>query len=105
MVEGSDPVLKGEFVIFTAHLDHLGIKAGMRGDNIYNGAMDNASGVATLLEMARLIAQMPVKPKRSILFIAVTGEEKGLLGSHYFQPTQPYRHRQWSRVSISTCPH
>ena len=91
MVEGSDPVLNGEFVVFTAHLDHLGIKPGMTGDNIYNGAMDNASGVATLLEMARLIAQMPVKPKRSILFIAATGEEKGLLGSDYFatNPTVP----------------
>jgi hypothetical protein len=91
MIEGSDPVLNGEFVVFTAHLDHLGIKPEMTGDNIYNGAMDNASGVATLLEMARLIAQMPVKPKRSILFIAVTGEEKGLLGSDYFanNPTVP----------------
>ena len=56
MIEGSDSLLKGEFVVFTAHLDHLGIKPGMTGDNIYNGAMDNASGVATLLEMARLIA-------------------------------------------------
>jgi hypothetical protein len=91
MIEGSDPVLQGEFVVFTAHLDHLGIKPGITGDNIYNGAMDNASGVATLLEMARLIVQMPVKPKRSILFIAVTGEEKGLLGSDYFatHPTVP----------------
>jgi len=63
----------------------------MTGDNIYNGAMDNASGVATLLELARMIAQMPVKPKRSILFIALTGEEKGLLGSDYFatNPTVP----------------
>jgi hypothetical protein len=91
MIEGSDPLLKSEFVIFTAHLDHLGIKPGMAGDNIYNGALDNASGVATLLEMARLIAQMPAKPKRSILFIAVTGEEKGLLGSDFFatNPTVP----------------
>jgi hypothetical protein len=91
MIEGSDSLLKGEFVVFTAHLDHLGIKPGMTGDNIYNGAMDNASGVATLLELARLIAQMPVKPKRSFLFIALTGEEKGLLGSDYFatNPTVP----------------
>ena len=90
-IEGSDPLLKREFVVFTAHLDHLGIKPGMAGDNIYNGAMDNASGVATLIEMARLIAQMPVKPKRSMLFIALTGEEKGLRGSDYFatNPTVP----------------
>ncbi len=91
MVEGSDPVLKNEYVVFTAHLDHLGIAKGKPGDNIYNGAMDNASGVAVLIESARLLAQMPKKPRRSILFIALTGEEKGLLGADYFarNPTVP----------------
>ncbi len=91
MVQGSDPKLKNEYVIFSAHLDHLGIRPGMTGDTIMNGAMDNAAGVATLLEMARMISAMPVKPKRSILFLAVTGEEKGLMGSDYFAtyPTVP----------------
>lgn len=91
VVEGSDPVLKHEYVVFSAHLDGLGVRQAMAGDSINNGAMDNASGVATLLEMARLLADMPVKPKRSILFLAMTGEEKGLLGSDYFahKPTVP----------------
>ena len=91
MIEGSDPLLKNEYVVFTAHLDHLGVVKEKSGDNIFNGAMDNASGVATLIETARLFAQMDVKPKRSILFVAVTGEEKGLLGSDYFaqNPTVP----------------
>jgi Zn-dependent M28 family amino/carboxypeptidase len=91
MIEGSDPKLKSEYVVFSAHLDHLGVKPEKQGDNIFNGAMDNASGVATLLEMARMFSQSPVKPKRSILFIALTGEEKGLLGSAYFanNPTVP----------------
>lgn len=90
-IEGSDPALKNEYVVFTAHLDHLGIKPEKKGDNIYNGAMDNAAGIATLLEMARLTAQMPMKPKRSLLFVAVTGEEKGLLGSDFYatNPTVP----------------
>lgn len=91
LVEGSDPLLKQEFVVFGAHLDHLGLRPTMSGDGIMNGALDNASGVATLLEVARLFAQQPVKPKRSLLFIAFTGEEKGLLGSDHFarQPTVP----------------
>ncbi len=90
-IEGSDPQLKNEYVLFSAHLDHLGTKPEKKGDNIYNGAMDNAAGVAALLEMARLTAQMPVKPKRSLLFVAVTGEEKGLLGSDFYahNPTVP----------------
>lgn len=91
LVEGSDPLLKNEYVVFTAHLDHLGIAKGKPGDNIYNGAMDNASGVAVLIESARLLAQQKQKPKRSVLFIALTGEEKGLLGADYFarNPTVP----------------
>lgn len=91
LVEGSDPELKNEYVVFTAHLDHLGIAKGKTGDNIYNGATDNASGVAVLIESARLLAQEKQKPKRSVLFIALTGEEKGLLGADYFarNPTVP----------------
>ena len=91
MIEGSDPRLKNEYVVFSAHLDHLGQVKEKSGDNIFNGAMDNASGVATLIETARLFSQGKVKPKRSILFVAVTGEEKGLLGADYFatNPTVP----------------
>jgi Zn-dependent M28 family amino/carboxypeptidase len=91
MIEGSDPKLKHEYVVFSAHLDHLGQVKEKSGDNIFNGAMDNASGVATLIETARLFSQGKVKPKRSVLFVAVTGEEKGLLGADYFatNPTVP----------------
>lgn len=92
MIEGSDPVLKNEYVVFSAHLDHLGQVAEKSGDNIFNGAMDNATGVATLLETARLFSIAPDRPKRSVLFIALTGEEKGLLGADYFasMPTVPH---------------
>lgn len=89
-VPGSDPKLKDEVVVFTAHHDHLGKKAGAPGeDTIYNGALDNASGTATLLELARVAAQE--KPKRTLLFIAVTAEEQGLLGSEWYaqHPTAP----------------
>ncbi len=91
MIEGSDPKLKNEYVVLSAHLDHIGQVKEKTGDNIFNGAMDNASGIATMLETARLFSQSGVKPKRSILFIALTGEEKGLLGSDYFatNPTVP----------------
>jgi hypothetical protein len=83
-LEGSDPVLKNEYLVYSAHLDHLGIGEPVNGDKIYNGALDNASGCAILLEIARAFAKMNPRPKRSILFLAVTGEEKGLLGSDYF---------------------
>jgi Zn-dependent M28 family amino/carboxypeptidase len=84
-VEGSDPKLKEEAVIFTAHWDHLGIgKAPPGTDNIYNGAVDNASGCAILLEMARLWASQQPRPKRSALFLATTAEESGLLGAVYY---------------------
>jgi len=81
---GKDPVLSEEYVVHTAHLDHVGIGKPMDGDSIYNGAHDNASGVASLLEIARLYTKLPEKQKRSILFIMVTAEEMGLLGSDYF---------------------
>ena len=91
MLEGSDPELKNEFVVYSAHSDHLGISKSVEKDRINNGAMDNASGTAVLMETARMFSQLPVAPKRSILFVAVTGEEKGLLGADYFarNPTKP----------------
>jgi Zn-dependent M28 family amino/carboxypeptidase len=84
MVEGSDPVLKSEAVIFTAHWDHLGVGRAVVGDTIYNGAADNATGCALLLELARAWSMATPKPKRSAIFLAVTAEEKGLLGSKYY---------------------
>lgn len=88
-VTGSDPALAAEHVVLTAHLDHVGVGAPINGDSIYNGAMDNAAGVATLIESAAAVAA--ARPKRSVLFVAVTAEEKGLLGSRYFalNPTVP----------------
>ena len=83
-LEGSDPNLSRQYVVYSAHLDHLGVSTPVNGDSIYNGALDNASGSAVLMEVARAFASMPVKPKRSLLFVAVTGEESGLLGSDYF---------------------
>ena len=81
LLPGSDPELKRETVVFTAHLDHLGVGEPIGGDLIYNGAMDNAAGVAALLDVAASLKEAGAKPRRSILFAAVTGEEKGLLGS------------------------
>jgi len=83
-LEGSDPILKGEYLVYTAHLDHLGIGEPLNGDAIYNGALDNASGSATILEVAQAFAHMNPRPRRSILFVSVTGEEAGELGSEYF---------------------
>ncbi len=84
VLPGSDPVLKDQYVLLTAHLDHLGIGEPINGDRIYNGAMDNASGVATLLDIAQSLNESKPKLRRSLLFLVVTGEEKGLLGSKYF---------------------
>jgi Zn-dependent M28 family amino/carboxypeptidase len=81
---GTDPALKNEYVVLSAHIDHLGIGEPINGDRIYNGAMDNGSGSALLLDMAESLKVHPEKLRRSILFILVTGEEKGLLGSKYF---------------------
>jgi Zn-dependent M28 family amino/carboxypeptidase len=83
-VDGSDPELKNEAVIFSAHWDHLGIGEPVNGDSIYNGAADNATGCAMILEMARAWAMLPQKPRRSAIFLAVTAEEAGLLGSEYY---------------------
>ncbi len=84
MLPGSDPVLKDEVVLIMGHLDHLGVRPGNAGDKIYNGALDNASGVSAVIETARAFVDSGQAPKRSVLFLAVTGEEKGLLGSDYF---------------------
>lgn len=81
---GSDPGLRDQYVAYSAHLDHLGIGEPVNGDRVYNGAMDNASGSACLLEIARAYSQKLLRPRRSILFVAITGEEEGLLGSDFF---------------------
>jgi Zn-dependent M28 family amino/carboxypeptidase len=90
-LEGSDPVLKNEYVLVSAHLDHLGIGAPINGRTIYAGAMDDASGVASVIEIAKAFSQNQDRPKRSMLFVIFTGEEKGLLGSRFFagRPTVP----------------
>jgi len=91
ILEGSDPTLATEYVAISAHLDHVGKGAPIGGDAIYNGAVDNASGIAIMLESARVLAALPKRPRRSVLFIAVTAEESGLQGSDYFvhNPTVP----------------
>jgi Zn-dependent M28 family amino/carboxypeptidase len=91
ILPGSDPELARQAVIFMAHHDHLGLAAGrdIEGDNIYNGAVDNASGTAALLAIARACAALPKRPRRSILFAAVGAEEQGLLGSLYFAEHPP----------------
>lgn len=83
-VTGSDPQLRSQAIAFSAHWDHLGVGVPVNGDNIYNGAVDNATGCGVVLELARLWAQLPQKPKRSALFLFVTAEESGLLGSEYY---------------------
>lgn len=89
-LEGSDPALRDEYVVYTAHWDHLGVGAPVNGDRIYNGALDNASGVASLLEIARAFTAVEPKPKRSILFLMVTAEEQGLLGSQHYSVAPVY---------------
>jgi Zn-dependent M28 family amino/carboxypeptidase len=91
VLPGADPTLKNEYVVVSAHIDHIGVGT-MKGDAIYNGAMDNASGIATLIETAAAAAAKH-SFKRSVIFLAVTAEEKGLLGSRYFanRPTVPAR--------------
>ena len=114
-VEGSDPRLRDEYVVYSSHWDHLGVNQAAEGaDKINNGALDNASGVATLLEMARGFTQIQPKPKRSILFLFVTAEEQGLLGSEYYatHPLYPLEKtvaninidgvNQWGRTSDVT---
>jgi Zn-dependent M28 family amino/carboxypeptidase len=89
-LEGSDPALKNQYVVYTAHWDHLGIDPNLKGDQIYNGAADNASGTAAVLEIARAFTEIRPIPKRSLLFLFVTAEEKGLLGSKYYASAPLY---------------
>jgi Peptidase family M28/PA domain len=91
LLQGSDPALAAETVVLSAHLDHVGVGAPVKGDVIYNGAMDNAMGTAAMIEVAKRMVQAGDRPKRSVLFLAVTAEEKGLVGADYFarHPTIP----------------
>lgn len=88
-IKGSDPKLKDEYLVYAAHLDHLGVGRAVKGDSIYNGAHDNASGVSILLEIAKAYQSLATKPKRSILIAVVTGEESGLLGSDFLANHPP----------------
>jgi Zn-dependent M28 family amino/carboxypeptidase len=91
MLEGGNPQLRGEYLVLMAHLDHIGQGYAVEGDRTYNGALDNAGGVAVMLETARVLAEAGARPQRSILFLATTAEERGLLGSRFFAlyPTVP----------------
>ncbi len=92
VLEGSDPVLKAEYVVYSAHMDHVGVRANAEGgDSIFNGADDDASGTATVMEVAEALASLDPRPRRSFVFVLVSGEEKGLLGSQYYaeNPTVP----------------
>ena len=89
VLRGSAPRLNGQFVLVTAHLDHLGVMSNSKGDAIYNGAYDNAAGVAVILETARVLAAAPMRPRRSIIFAAFTAEEQGLRGSDYLARHPP----------------
>ena len=89
VLEGSDPELRDEYLVYTGHLDHIGLRPGKNGDDIHNGAYDNAAGVGAILEIAQAMSQLPVKPRRSVIFAMVTAEEKGLQGSSYFTKNPP----------------
>jgi hypothetical protein len=91
VLEGSDPDLKDEYVIFTAHMDHIGVSSGAEGDSINNGADDDGSGTVTIIELAQAFASLDVRPRRSLMFMTVSGEEKGLFGSQWYSehPTRP----------------
>ena len=89
-IEGSDPALKNQYVIYTAHWDHFGIGVPVNGDKVYHGAVDNATGIGGMIELGRAFAAMKVAPKRSILMLAVTAEEQGLLGSGYYATNPLY---------------
>jgi Zn-dependent M28 family amino/carboxypeptidase len=98
VLEGSDPELRRELVVYTAHHDHLGMATDDRrdGDRIYNGAVDNAAGVASLLAIAKAYAQLSARPRRSVLFAAVAAEEQGLLGSEYLAEHPPAPPGYWA---------
>lgn len=100
ILPGGDAKLKNEFVVLSAHLDHIGKMPVIEGDGIHNGAMDNAAGIASLIELARMFQSNKVKPKRSIGFVAVTGEEKGLRGSRYFATHPTLKGRMVANVNM-----
>jgi hypothetical protein len=89
VLEGSDPVLKDEYLVFSGHMDHVGIGAAVNGDSIFNGADDDASGTVAVMEAAEAFAMMNPRPRRSLIFLLVSGEEKGLWGSEYFAENSP----------------
>ncbi len=89
ILEGSDPVLRDEYIVYSAHMDHVGVRPTQSGDSIFNGADDNASGTATMMEVAEAMASLEQAPRRSMMFVLVSGEEKGLLGSAYFADNPP----------------
>jgi Zn-dependent M28 family amino/carboxypeptidase len=89
ILEGSDPALKSEYVVYSAHMDHVGVGTPVAGDSIYNGADDDASGTIAVVEAAEAFAALTPRPKRSIIFLTVSGEEKGLWGSAYFADNPP----------------
>jgi Zn-dependent M28 family amino/carboxypeptidase len=89
-LEGADPLLKDQYVVYTAHWDHLGRDPNREGDQIFNGALDNATGTSALLELAQAFTKLPSPPRRSLLFLAVTAEEKGLLGSQWYAQNPLY---------------
>ncbi|MBI4418909.1 MAG: M28 family peptidase, partial [Ignavibacteriales bacterium] len=90
MLEGSDPAVRNEYVLYSAHWDHLGKDASREGDQIFNGALDNASGISGMLEIAEAFRSLPSPPRRSVLFVAVTAEEQGLLGARYYAENPLY---------------
>ena len=104
-LHGADPKLRDQYVVYTAHVDHLGLCTPIEGDNVCHGAWDNASGASSVLEVARAFASLPQRPRRSLLFLFVTGEEKGLLGSDYFAhyPTVP-REQIVANINIDGAP-
>ncbi|MFP4624630.1 MAG: M20/M25/M40 family metallo-hydrolase, partial [Gemmatimonadota bacterium] len=101
LLPGSDPALRDELVVVTAHIDHVGVgRPDATGDSIYNGADDNASGTAGMLEIAEAFAALDRAPARSVLFAAVSGEEKGLLGSHWLAERIPAGYRVVANVNL-----
>jgi Zn-dependent M28 family amino/carboxypeptidase len=91
ILRGSDPVLRDEYIVYSAHMDHVGVGRPVDGDSIFNGADDDASGTVAIIELAEAFASLPVRPRRSLIFMTVSGEEKGLFGSRWYSenPTCP----------------
>jgi hypothetical protein len=89
ILEGSDPTLKDEYIVFSGHMDHVGVGSPVEGDSIFNGADDDASGTIAVVELAEAFSKLDPRPKRSMIFVAVSGEEKGLWGSEYFTTNPP----------------